>query len=549
MALFRQLKRAFGFSDAEMEEEELEGIDARVTPLRRRNEDYARGAAGEHANILQSGTEMTNAAVATTADASCGHGDDNSADRPDDRQSRTAPSDIFESVVKVFNESLPEFIKQSVDEKAQREYLYSKLDQSMQRYVEGLERDVNDRCSVRWEAERKALLEQMDELRLKSQKTGEESNESKKLQLSAERQKRALSERVHELEKQLASLEAENEQYLLENKSLMNKLRLNSVMTQSEDGDVREELSGKILELTEALGNERNKVAVLEKDNGMLKDALEQSKVKDNLGDAMLSDLNARLAEAKEQADKHKALAEDLANEKNLLDDSLKDIQRKFDELSKAYEILKTEKSVVDDRLAEATENLSVVEKMHEQLSALEAARRSNESFLRKQKDELLQKDETIQHLKTENSEYAGTLRRKEEIISTLEETADSLRKTIETNLYENAQTVSAMRSEIERLRHADRDAVASVDEMPAYGHIETGEPDDAKGKSHKGRGQRTSRPRISAIDETIEDTDWLIATPPVKKKEQKVEQPEDFGYREPTRKNTPDNPAQMSLW
>ena len=36
MSFVKTLKRAFGFSDSEMEEEELEGIDARVTPLRDR---------------------------------------------------------------------------------------------------------------------------------------------------------------------------------------------------------------------------------------------------------------------------------------------------------------------------------------------------------------------------------------------------------------------------------------------------------------------------------------------------------------------------------
>ena len=39
MALFKKIKPAFGFSDSETEEEELEGIDARVTPLRRKAED------------------------------------------------------------------------------------------------------------------------------------------------------------------------------------------------------------------------------------------------------------------------------------------------------------------------------------------------------------------------------------------------------------------------------------------------------------------------------------------------------------------------------
>ncbi len=52
---------------------------------------------------------------------------------------------------------------------------------------------------------------------------------AKQAQLSAERQKRALSERVHDLESKVLKLEADCEQYDLEKKSLMNKLKVASV--------------------------------------------------------------------------------------------------------------------------------------------------------------------------------------------------------------------------------------------------------------------------------------------------------------------------------
>ena len=79
-----------------------------------------------------------------------------------------------------------------------------------------------------------------------------------------------------------------------------------------------------------------------------------------------------------------------------------------------------------------------------------------------------------------------------------------------------------------------------------------TGNKSGATAKGRKSRGAKKSKLKISAIDESIEDTDWLIATPPPpskRKKEQADEDKPEFGYKEPARKSAPDNPAQMSLW
>ena len=66
-----------------------------------------------------------------------------------------------------------------------------------------------------------------------------------------------------------------------------------------------------------------------------------------------------------------------------------------------------------------------------------------------------------------------------------------------------------------------------------------------------KERKTRKKKQRQAAeIDDVIENADWLVAIPatpstkPVPPREDA-----DFGYREPQRKITPDNPAQMSLW
>ena len=266
------------------------------------------------------------------------------------------PDAIFESVVKIFNEALPDFLHSSVDEKSQREYLYSALDASMKSYIESLSDRVNRDCSHRFENERRNMQIEMDELRKKVQKEETDSSESKKLQLSAERQKRALNERLHELEKQLSTLQAENEQYVLENKSLMNKLRVSSLTGGVSDGQTDTAMMEKMEELAHgietlqaelsaqkeltakaereakenlvALDMNRRKFTssteswqteIAEKDEqiaaaraqadklvlevGKLNEALEQAKIKDEFGGAMINDLQGKVVEARDEAE------------------------------------------------------------------------------------------------------------------------------------------------------------------------------------------------------------------------------------------------------
>lgn len=557
MAIFKTLKRAFGFNDSEMEEEELEGIDARVTPLRSRLPESEASAPKSGSDTIASDGVQPVLREDVASDAVS-----------------VVPSAIFESVVKIFNESLPGFIKDAVDEKAQCDYIYQSLDSSMKRYLENLDMEARQRCNRLWENERRSLQMQMEALRKKSQKDEEDCSDSKKLQLSAERQKRALSERVHDLEKQLAAMEAENEQYMLENKTLVNKLRL-TTLTGGElpEGGDTDTIAERIAEMSKALETAKAECADRDKDIAVLKQALEQSKAKDDIGDAMLTELNKKVAEAQEEAaarqadtasaneiaeglktenealrkdlDAARQLAETFVGKQNEIKLKLESVLAENGNLKSEIADLKIKHGATEEELREALDSLEVVNEMQRQLSSLEEARVSNEAFLRKQKDEIKQKDELIRQADLEKNEYAETLRKKDETIHSLEELADSLRKTIEENLYEHAQSQSALRSEIDRLKGG---RAALYPDAPAGGGLAAEPAEDSAAVENKSHSKK--KLKISAIDETLEDTDWLIATPPPAKKKNPVDDdPVEFGYREPVKKSTPDNPAQMSLW
>lgn len=147
-----------------------------------------------------------------------------------DSSSTEVPTEIFESVVKIFNESLPDFLKSCVDIDAQRKYIYDALNDDMKKYLSNLSAETRQRCDAKWKEERTRLQTEMAQIKEQCKTIEEQRGEWQKQQLSAERQKRALSERLHDLEKQVATLEAEKEQYDLENKSLLNKLKVSAVV-------------------------------------------------------------------------------------------------------------------------------------------------------------------------------------------------------------------------------------------------------------------------------------------------------------------------------
>lgn len=62
---------------------------------------------------------------------------------------------------------------------------------------------------------------------------------------------------------------------------------------------------------------------------------------------------------------------------------------------------------------------------------------------------------------------------------------------------------------------------------------------------------RKKSLPKVSAIDESLDDVQWLVGTPPegMVVKTAGTSSDAEFGYQEPARKNPPENSAQMSLF
>lgn len=603
MAFFGKLKSVFGFSgeEYEIEENELSQRDATVTPLAQRRQ----------------AASVSPVAADKVADENITATADTEIKQSAEPEKGNCPEAIFNKVVEIFNESLPTFLRECVDPEKQAKYIHDALDDSMKTYLAQLDRDADTRMKVKLENGQSTLRREIETLREKTKKIEDTSAEWKEQKLSAERQKRALSERVHDLEKQIDSFNAEKEQYELENKSLVNKLRAMSIQDgdmealRSENESLRNEIKAlkesapkaivpavdqetlkQLDKLKDSVDDLSAQKETLLRERNILANDIVVLKKKCEISDVMLNDLNhkassAKLALAEKEAEyndlqsKYDVLA--AANAQNpeteqrlqeamaslrerqeeidtlhgnlesahlelqrvnseLHNESVK-VQQLTDELRTAKETISQaaasdnsaeEISSRDAIIARQQEELGQMRtELHEAKEEVEESRSSLAAFeeslikideinearqkrIAELQQQLKEKEDALDTTSHQLSEQTALLEKKDEEISTLKATIDN-------NIQLQAASEALLREEIERLRKT---------------------PESAP------RTKRKKTAQVSSIDESLDDTNWLVSTPPegINARPGGMSDSE-FGYQAPHHRDEPNNPAQMLLW
>ena len=233
---------------------------------------------------------------------------------------------IFGSVIQIFNESLPKFVADSIDPKVQAELIRKALDQDIQKYLDSLSETARQYCEQQWKQTRTALEDEIAAAKAKSAEVQRKSEEFQQRQLSADRQRRALSDRVHDLEAQLTKLEAEREQLDLEKRSLVNRLRVASVQGGTDAP-------------AEAIADPAE-VQKLQQTIAEMQSGIDSLKEQNRVANEMLEDQRKRLAEAKKELDEARTLL--AAKEKDLADanEAISQFNEVVPQMQKVDEIL-----------------------------------------------------------------------------------------------------------------------------------------------------------------------------------------------------------------
>lgn len=411
---------------------------------------------------------------------------------------------IFDHVIATFNEALPSFIRESVDPEAQRRKLYEGLDASLREYISALGADARRRSEARFAAEQSEMRAEMDGLKAKAKEIEQQRFDIKQQQLSADRQKRALSDRVHDLEAQIVALEADREQLDLENKSLLNKLKVASIHENDADA-MREQISDLQRQLLEQRNAAVASDTAVPDNSAELADELEETK--------------AELAATKTALEEAKAAFDEAVAKEALSREMVTDMQRRAAEAREELDRRDSECKALQASLEESRAMNDEVVAMSEQMDRIEQA--------------VEKRDKLIEKLRAD--------------VSALKEENSSLRATIADNIANSAETEAGLRQRITELESLTVTPVVAS-ELEAYGESDGGD----SLKSDAGQIMpKISDSDLREIEESFENADWMRSDPPADVPSMRSEvKDSDFGYQAPVRKNhTPNNDAQLSLF
>lgn len=295
-------------------------------------------------------------------------------------------SAMLAEVVGLFNSFQPEFIARCLDPDRQQTLLAESLTPALRSALAEMADRERQRIANAAEKERASLDARLKQLTERNEELERRRAEFKDEQLSASRQKRALKERVNDLERQIEKIEGEKEQLELENRSMLNKLRAAAV-AETAAQEAPPSPGSPTTTDTEALETARAETA-----RELEASKAEAAKAAEN-AEALTRDLESARAEAAGTAEKLAAAEADR------------------DEYRRQVELLQG--------IAEQAEKFAdTVEKRDARIAELKARLKDTENDRKE-----------IDRLAAENR---------------------SLRSTIEANLYEHATEMSALRRQME---------------------------------------------------------------------------------------------------
>ena len=450
MSMMTFFRRAFGFSP-ETEEEDDDYNPA--VP------QYAASAV-EPAKTQAVGHRSDSASAAEV-----------SADDETKSESDTAlPADLFDAVIELFNNAQPDFVKKCLNVESQRQYILNSLSESLK----GRLNSVIESSAHKWDKEKSELEKKIADLEGDDNEMAKLRQENRRLKLSVDRQKRALLDRINDLETQVARQSEEKERFF----------------------------SKKHTPATEELAKANSRIKELEEE----KSALETEKTALEGGRSAYEDERAA-----------------------------------FDEQRSAFEASRTELTAECDRLRDEVERQTTLKEQLEVKTSMSDAMINdlrNQAATARQELEKMQREteDVMEQIKIQLDGFEDLKARKDAKIAELQEANASLRRTIETNLYNQANSEMKLRSEIKSLRAQLEKASAVSMEAPAPPSDEAlNEPPREYEKAPRKRG----RPKKVRIDSELDNTEWFSS----------AKDDSDFGYHEPPRRPVYDSEAQLSLF
>ena len=568
MGFFNKLKSALGYSDSEYDEDdELDGFNpAHRTPY---VNPFKKDETMPDLSDLEQPAEAAPTAVAEVKSA------------PVAEVEEKLPDGVFDGIITIINGNLPEFVRDCIDIEKERKAVSVAMGPKFRDYVLNLRRTSLEEARTQWIDERNALTGKLAQSNQRADEAVRKASEIKDRLMSEERQRRAIVERSHDLEARIADLEAQHEQEQLQNKGLLNKIKVMQLQVTDSQKDAEE-----ITRLNKLINDQRTRlakivdleaqIAELNAENDSLKrqlDEMQQSaeaqeiadeyKSKMEVANALINELRSTAAAKEQEA---KALSEKVVvatNEITGLQDDLKAAQEELEiaaeiqEKIEQFEVIKERKDAEIRNLRNQLAQSKDADVAAASANSALAQSRSECDALKAQLAELQKKvAEQAEVSRAHDVETANQIDR----LKTTADKAEKARKTMSGELDEARARVDELTATLNRYKAdnmsfdvqvknlkaniKDRDAeIGELRRMLDAKGVEVGEIDITPFNADEIGDEDASV--VSAIDD-IDNIDWLMPSPPSEPEEKPAEEPEREERRQPSNEI---GAAQMSLF
>ncbi len=178
--------------------------------------------------------------------------------------SKCTPNPLLDKITQLINSSIPEFLRQCIDEETEKKLIYNHLQEPFADYIHLIAEQVKIDIQSEAKGEIDKLSARADSLSARLHDAEQSKEEIQRLQLSSERQRRTLADKVQEMENRINKLEKEKDAIQRAKEELHKRLSRTGTDTQNDSGQsiaLQKELTDYKQQLQEA----QSKILVLEK--------------------------------------------------------------------------------------------------------------------------------------------------------------------------------------------------------------------------------------------------------------------------------------------
>lgn len=510
MSAFSFLKNVFGFSEEKYnsEKEQNEHNAPYINPFKKEPEPQKEKTA-ETAVIEEKQTEV-------------------SIDKLLDES-------IMSKILDVLNSGLPDHIKKFIDLDAEKQYVRQSFGKAFEEYTEKVKKEIESATKSQWQADRINLEQQSISLGNQLSESKSKNEELRNRISQLDRQKASLKEQLEQAENKAATAEAEREQYQLECKSLMNKLKVSSINenalnTAKEENETLQkennELKAELLRIKSlSLSEKENSTKETEERIAALQKELEQKNTE-------IANLSEKVAntESEEKHGKHQEIIAKLQDDIKIMTDEIYSLKEQRNEAKEAVESYQDELSCMQKECevkdADINNLQSTISGLEEKLESLAKERadkketdliieESNKKIneLQSLNNQLIEDKKKIQHEIADKQRENESLKSRMADLSSYSEqlkaNIENAKETQQLNEEKLRQEIKLLNDKIDKLnkknqKSKDNTLLLFADSENSY-----------DGKSTKDENKRNDRRTVSAIDYSSDYSDWLMPTPP----------------------------------